>query len=572
METEKGKKSMFALWRGILVIILALIFLVGTSYFNASTQTEDFVKWTSPDETANYIFAKLYAQEGRLSIPEKYNLLLKDIVRPRSFGAEQGMLKPMSFLGLPLFYGTIGSLTSYKVLPYLTPLMGAIGLIFFYLLIKAVFNKNVALLSTFFAGFSPVYIYYSSRSMFHNVLFLDFVIISLYFLVIMNHKKNIKYDYVSPLRPKVNFIHWLWAALGGAFMALAVATRTSEVIWLLPLLLLLWAPNYKKTGPIKPIFFVLAFVVVLIPFLQWNEVLNGAYWRTGYSQINNSFVGIGVPKVETFSQVSKASEFFNRVVDTIFSFGIKPRQSLHLFFSYLKLSIWLLPAAILGFGTWLWRFKLIKNAHIIYATGLMLVSIILIVYYGSWDFHDNPDASKITIGNSYTRYWLPIYFGLMPFAAILVINTTRLIKSYKLVWVTRFAVVLCVAVIGVGEVWAGSDEGLSALIEKSHVSREYWETVMSNTERNAVIVTRYHDKLMFPERKVIVGLFDDDNMIVEYAHIAKLLPTYYLNFTLPVGDVKYLNARKLKKVGLNLSEVVRVGKDFTLYKLSLNEK
>ena len=85
------------------MIALACLFFVGTSSFNYFTQTYsktetelDFVKWISPDETANYIFSKLYGQTGEIKIYEQYNLYTEDVMHPRSVRSDFGKLKPMS--------------------------------------------------------------------------------------------------------------------------------------------------------------------------------------------------------------------------------------------------------------------------------------------------------------------------------------------------------------------------------------------------------------------------------------------------------------------------------------------
>ena len=122
-------------WRWPVLTLAALIFFLGTASFNYYAQPAGFVKWLSPDESSNYNFSKLYAQEGWLSFFEKYNLLSADIMRPRSYRSDQGNIKPVSFLGLILIYGKIAGLTSYKILPYLTPFFAAIGIIFYFLLI-----------------------------------------------------------------------------------------------------------------------------------------------------------------------------------------------------------------------------------------------------------------------------------------------------------------------------------------------------------------------------------------------------------------------------------------------------
>ena len=160
-----------------IVVLLAVVFFISTSSFNYFTQHNNFIKWCSPDETANYIFTKLYAQTGNISFYEKYNLYIKDIMHPRSFRSDFGVLKPVSFLGIILIYGKIASLFNYKIIPYLTPFFAGIGIIFYYLLIKKIFNRKNALISSFILSCFPVYIFYTARSMFHNVIFTVFLII-----------------------------------------------------------------------------------------------------------------------------------------------------------------------------------------------------------------------------------------------------------------------------------------------------------------------------------------------------------------------------------------------------------
>ena len=99
--------------------------------------------------------------------------------------------------------------------------------------------------------------------------------------------------------------------------------------------------------------------------------------------------------------------------------------------------------------------------------------------------------------------------------------------------------------------------------------RAEYEKILNLTESRAVIITQYHDKLLFPARKVIVGLFDDPNMTKEYAVLTQYLPIYYYNFTFPERDINYLNNKRLPEFGLQITPVGQITRDFTLYKLSL---
>ncbi|MCK5320938.1 hypothetical protein KAJ61_06150, partial [Candidatus Parcubacteria bacterium] len=113
----------------------------------------------------------------------------------------------------------------------------------------------------------------------------------------------------------------------------------------------------------------------------------------------------------------------------------------------------------------------------------------------------------------------------------------------------------------------GSEEGLIFLAQRQKESRAEYNQVLKLTENNSAIITFYHDKLFFPERKVIVGLFDDKRMVAKYANLVELLPVYYYNFTLPQKDIDYLNNKRLAEAGLGIEKVRQITSDFTLYRL-----
>ncbi len=62
-------------------------------------------------------------------------------------------------------------------------------------------------------------------------------------------------------------------------------------------------------------------------------------------------------------------------------------------------------------------------------------------------------------------------------------------------------------------------------------------------------------------------MFDDKNMVKEYANLVNYLPVYYYNFTLPEKDFEYLNKRRLQEFGLKLEKVQEINGDFSLYRL-----
>ena len=582
------KKFIFKYWRIILLVVICTSFFVGTASYNYNTLENDFVKWGSPDETANYTFAKLYGQEGRFTIYEKYNLFTKDIMHPRSFKSDLGFLKPMSFLGLPLIYGKIVSFTTYKILPYLTPLFASLGIIFFYLLTKKIFSRNIAIISSLLLASFPPFVYYTIRSMFHNVLFMVLLMAGLYFVVTMNLKRKKKRN---------DWLSWIFAALAGSFVGLAIITRTSELLWILPLLLVLWLFNIKKTGITKLIIFVSFLFISITPALFYNKILFGSFYAGGYSEMNQSIVNITEASTDLVKSTAKFNFSFHeslikKIRDNIFYFGFDFRQSLKMgYYYFTDMFYWIFWPAILGGILWILDIKKRKKKHWIYLFSFFLISLILVFYYGSWEFHDNPDPDSFTIGNSYTRYWLPIYLGALPFVSLLIIRFTNafqslfqffIIKSkeeykfftYKFkkkffLFVSRFIIIIIIYFISIQFILVGSEEGLATSHFKYKETKQEWEKVLALTENNSTIITQYHDKLFFPERKVIVGLFNDDRVIAEYANLVDLMPVYYYNFTFPERDINYLNNKKLKNFDLQIEEIEKI-KDFSLYRLSKN--
>jgi hypothetical protein len=596
----------------MIVGLAVLVFFFAVSSFLVLTQdyspdparTPDFVKWTSPDETANYIFAKLYAQEGRIYLEENYNALVDDIMRPRSVRSDHGVMKPISFLGIILIYGKIASFLSYKVIPFLTPFFASIGLVFYYLFVRRLFGRNNAFISVLALSVFPPFVYYSARSMFHNVLFTVLLLISLYYAYLLASEGRS----IRRLKEAKGWIFWrayLFAALAGFFCGLAIMTRTSELLWLGPMFILLWLLNLRRVGFFRLLVFLFSLGLALSPMLYFNKELYGAYFSGGYPQMNASIHTIATASgslvsAGVMSKLGAVAENLTKIKETIFHFGLDWEQSKLMFSNYfVNMFAWIYWPALGGLIVFFSRFRQVRARHIYYLLAYALMSVVLIVYYGSWEFHDNPDAEAVTIGNSYTRYWLPVYLGAIPFASLLLMRLSRIINNVLIgrfrdnendseekegesqlslfleVNQERFGRhLLRILVIGlfafssVRFVMSGSEEGLIHTIAKTKAAKAEWEMVLDLTESNSAIVTLYHDKIFFPERKVVVGIFDDKNMNDRYTILAEKLPLYYYNFKYSLADIDYLNERRLAESFLHIEPVREISDTFGLYRLT----
>jgi len=118
----------------------------------------------------------------------------------------------------------------------------------------------------------------------------------------------------------------------------------------------------------------------------------------------------------------------------------------------------------------------------------------------------------------------------------------------------------------------GSEEGLAHLYYNNLREKGYTEKVFSLTEANSVIITKYYDKFLFPQRRVIMGNIQNEEVLTATSKLANYYPIYYYNFYLNEADVSYLNDRKLPKFNLEMALIQRISHDFGLYSLTKTQQ
>lgn len=573
----------------IIVSLLALVFFIATASFNFYSQTEDYVKWSSPDETANYFFTRQLSTTGQLSYFEAANIIGDNLVIPRSVRSDNGWVKPVSFLGIILIYGSLASVFGAAIIPFLTPWFAAWGIIFFYLIVRRLFSERVGLWSAWLLAIFPVYIYYTARSMFHNILFIDLLLISVYLfsLAVGRQETNIKTIFLTW---KLSWRKW-WEFLAifgsGLFCGLTVITRTSELLWLAPAIFLVWLFYVHRLGFVKPFLFISGFILALIPVAYYNQIIYNSFWQGGYNEMNRTLQEIAnsgseIWKFTWTGQFNYYHHYFGQIFNRIFYFGFDYNQSLVMFGHYVyEMFPFLLIGGIIGLlilsgqNCYHW-----KKKYLVYILSWLAVSVILIFYYGSWMFNDNPDLTQFTIGNSYTRYWLPLYLGLMPLFSLALVRLSRallFIDSKTSVGIQRIIasglqalVILALSIWSLLFVIYGSAEGLAYLYYNNQAEKVNTEKVWSLTEPAAIIITRYYDKFFWPERRVIIGTLPNDEISKATAKLIRFYPVYYYNFYLDEAAVAYLNERKFLPYGLQINLVKKLNAKFGLYKLTIN--
>ncbi len=499
--------------------------------------------FNSPDENANFIFSKTFAETSSFKISEPLNAEVNGILAPRSMRGDGVSIVPAGFLGLPLLYGSIAKIIGAGAVPFLTPLFAAIGLFFFYGLLRRVFPDRVAFLSTLLLAVHPSFWYYASRSMMHNVLFFIFFIAGLYFFTFSREQARRRHYF-----------------FGGLFLAASLAIRSSEAIWIGLIFLFL---GYAYAREIRWFYLPWALFGALIagaPLFFWNALTFGSPFAFGYAGLDaggESTAGLG--------------GIFGNVFEKIFPFGLDIKNILRASFNYfLVIFPWHAIGVFLGGLVFLRHFFRWEKKHFVYAIAFLILSAWLVVFYGSWDFHDNPTPGVVSIGTSYVRYFLPIYAFSLPFVVLFIFEVAGIFSS---VWMKRIIVCAFLLVFVFFSVritlWR-TDESVFSVAKTLKTYGETKETILNVTEADAVVIAANLDKILFPDRRVI---FDITYPVVqEYLPLlVNKIPVYFYS-RLPERDIEYLNTKKFAPRGIRLESFLPLSAEEELMKIESIEK
>ena len=540
---------MIVVWRSLLRFLVPVIFFVSTLGLALDVPSDVFV---SPDENASSVFATLFATEQQLWLEEPINEQLGGIVHPRSVIAIGERLIPVSFLGLTVLYGSIGSLFGPWILGWLTPIIAMFAVLAWRALVRELWKDDtLANLSAIALMIHPAFWYYAARGMMHNVLFVALLIFAAWFWI------------VKPLHQCDR--HALFDVFAsGACIGLALATRGSEIVWIAIAVAALMYVARKTITTVKIATFVIGIAIALLPFATLQTSLYGAPWNTGYTVESEE-------SAESVEEVSTDLSAFDQWLENstigsvLLPFGI---HEMNIVRNTLNYGLWLYPwVTVLGligilllardrkYRTWLWL--------------TISVGIWLLIVYGSWSFNDNPDPTAVTIGDSHVRYWLPLFVLMTPFIAHTIIDfSSRWSSKWRFPSravgersIATLIVIVC-TLLSINVVFFAPD-GVLAARANLYEAAEKRDTILEHTDADDIIIVDYADKYLFPDRRVIVPL-RDDRTYGAMNDIVELTDLYYFGITLPQEDIDYLNNEKLAEMELGIESVVEIGEE-TLY-------
>ncbi|MBI5230143.1 MAG: glycosyltransferase family 39 protein [Candidatus Magasanikbacteria bacterium] len=509
-----------------------------------------------PDEAVNYWFIRALAMGIRTGIPIELQTIVPQKIHPRSTTIVDDMLVPIGFPGIILLYGSIVSvllravpLSWFNLLAVgITPFLGALAPLFLYALTRRFFDRSVAFMSAVLLWIQPAWWYYSSRPFQHHILLLFLLLCALNACV------------YACTRSFARGPRALWWLVTGLLWGLALYIRPVEVVWV-SAFMCAFIYAYRARWEKKDLVPLAAGLCVAgAIFLATNALYYGTPFGTGYVQ----------PTVagQAGTVLASSAGLGGRGILSVITlpFGFYPANIWYNFKAYAYhlsgLWFWFFFASI-GYLIYEWRAKSINRRMVWCVCALGALGAYLFAYYGSWLFFDNIIQTP-SVGSSYARYFLPIALG------------SAVVIAYALVRVARngfifrtgavFAIIL-LALSSYTIVFAPL-EGLASI---KHTVEGYYfarDTLREQLSANAVVVTRYADKYLFPHFQTLVSWSAEDDWQAIEKLLARGVPVFW--YEVPMNETErnqvaqFLSAHHLRMSsvlfvwdGLELREIVK---------------
>jgi len=544
------------------LVLLAVLFLIVYSWLYYGPVP----KFTSPDETANYYFITHFANNSSLEVPVSTDSDIGKLITPRSMIVRDGYLVPGSFLGMILIYGLVAKIIGIKLILFATPLLSVVAVIFFYFLMKKIFSKFIAFISSLLLFVLPPFWYYSSRGMFHNIIFVDFLIIALYFLV-------------CALTAQSHNKQWAMVSLAGLFIGLALITRTSEILWVGLVIVVIAVFSDKKIFILQWLTFTIIVMALFVPIIMLNHQLYGSFFTFAYSPSTISEGPVIGP-----AAAATNTTLFLKIRQLIIPFGIDIPRAADMAGNYL---VKLLPWFSIGFIcmlAWLVR-KLVMRilvkyqfinaqsngpftrAQVLYAWFFVVVTLWLVLYYGAYTFHEYIDKSRIILGSSYLRYWLPIYVFSLPLIVLALENLGQLFTRKHWRVLITLGYITLFTLFSVASTLQDPLQGLHQLKKNIRNEQLIAETVFQETHVQSIIISGFADKVFFPERRVVVSLPSTPGNMSSAAHQLLDISDVFLYYN-PLDSQTASMMEILSKQGFRFEKISTFSDDGTaLYRV-----
>lgn len=551
-----------------IICACAAVLVVGVySILSIASIQGSYVRLNSPDETANYFFSRTFASTGAIGYIEPLLEPTKGIVHPRSMTTAGDRVVPVGFLGLTVLYGGLGMLFGEYAILFLTPIIAVLSAWLFYRFLLHLFSRRVAALSAVLLLVHPAYWYYAARGMLPNILFVDLLLLGL-----------VLFGYACQrARP-------LFFFLGGIAVGLALEVRLSEFLWMSAALAIAGAAILGFRVFRAGFLVALGCAIPLAGLFLVNNAVYGHPFIFGY-QSTATYESVAsldrlISLVKTFdtAQIPEMREALSLIVEKgriyIAPFGFNAEAFIRHFHQYgLAMFWWFTLPTLFGILIVLKQglhefFRERRRGLLVYVIVSAMVGYWLVVYYGSWTFTDNI-SEEVTIGNSYVRYWLPLYLLSLPLCASTLaffLRGTRGLASRVLI---VGAIVVVMMFFSGRAVLYEYRDSLFPVADNILQYQRSAEWIVRMTPSDAVIVSQRSDKNFFPERRVAQSFpeFAEREFLPALVHRA---PVYYYGMWND-EDAAHISRRYFSEYGLALEAVAPFENGERLYKVVSTE-
>ena len=471
--------------------------------------------YNTPDETANHLFTKTFAETGK---PWYTNDLValdeENLIHPRGVLEHDGRYVSYQYPTLPLVYGALYRFFG-EAVEYIGAVFAAAMLFFLYKTAKLLYNARYWQIVALCMGFTPLLFQYSRPYMAAGAAITFFAggcwLLARY--MISSQRRDL-------LLATAMFV-------GGMLFRYEYALFASVLV-----LAAMWHKHQRLTSKRLWLDFAtyasMVGLMFLLPVLAVNTLIYDAPLTYGYKIFNDVYLPARGPQ-EGASLFENGGRAMIEVLlpQGTFDPGLLVRN-------LARFTLGLMPVlstlALLGAVVAVRRHS--PRPRYLIAYGLVLFYII--IYMAGGDTY-NATTKFATFDASFVRYWLP--FGL-----VLVILAGYALRHFHDPAVqATLAVVL--AVYGVASVLTlthGSLTDVDASVQRYETWAE--EVIVPNTEPNAVVYVGLADKAIVPYRNVAAwwsGTYDRDDVARSMARVSYAgMPVYvYKERTLSIIDL-----------------------------------
>ena len=538
MKVSKTKKY------SIILFLLSIVFFLLYSFTTVSVLLIEWFNFKHiifnwPDANANYYFVRLFAEQGVLSWHEPLNSITDNLLHTRSINVVDSNLVPITFLMPIVLFGLASKLLGVAGLLFLTPLLATLSVYFVYKLSFYIFaDLDLSFLIALLMFPLAPWLYFANVVLLPTVMFIFLLLAG--WLAIAKSMQNKK------------TLFWL---VGSLLLALAIAVRPTELIWMVVMVAFIFYVNKHKINIRQIIYTALIFAAVAILSLYLNKITYGGFFSFGYLNLQS-----GALPTEFSGQESNG--IFSSIKLLLMPFGFDIVLVVKNFIKYFVEIIWYHVIFAAAGIILLLANKKMSLAWKKYFLLTPFIFGLIFLFYGSWDIADPLVKELNTISISYVRYFMPLYIWLLPLSAYAI---KRLFSSKnKTNQFAYYVIIFSLAILSIKTAFYTKNDGLFKNQENLFIYQGQYKAVHKIVPEDAIIMTDRSDKVFFPAYRVIAPQGD----LPLWPRISKIVDNQNIYYFSDQSDEFIDQQRTVANLnGIAIANEIKIDDKFKLYKI-----